>query len=1166
MDFVHLHVHSHYSLLDGAIHIKDLVKTAAEYGMKSVALTDHGNLFGAYEFHNLTSKAGITPIYGMEAYISPTHRSDRSMGHIETAAYHVLLLAISNAGWKNLLKLSSRAFLEGFYYRPRIDRELLSELNKGLVCCTACLGGEVPAALLAGDEETARRIAGEYLDIFGSDRFFIEIQNQGYADQVRLNPALVKIARHVGVGLVGTNDAHFLNREDKSTHEIVTCIGTGKLLTEETRQRYSPDLYFKNQAEMHEALAEWPEAISNTCRIAEMNEARPAFFEKQLPVFRTPGGEPAAICLARTAREGLERRFGGEKPPREYSDRLERELQVIEQKGYSSYFLIVNDCVQFAREHNIPAGPRGSGVATLVGYALHMSHVDPIRYGLIFERFTDPERKEDPDIDLDFCQEGRDEVIRYARRQYGNVAQIVTFGTMKARAAIRDVGRVMDIPLPEVDRIAKMIPEGPKVDFESTMKDQADFRDLYDSDPRAQQLIDHSMKLEGTVRHSGVHAAGIVICDRPLDDFVPLFRQADSPDVITQWDGNTCGKVGLMKMDFLGLSTLTILQRARDLVRERTGVDIDPEALTLDDQGVFEIFRRGETDGIFQFDGEGMQSTVIQMKPNRIEDLIAANAMYRPGPMQLIPTYCARKNGKEPVPSIHPLVDDLLAETFGIMIYQEQVMQVLNRLGKLPLNRALALIKAISKKQEDVLASARQDFVKGAGENGIDADEADRIFKLVLEFAKYGFNKAHSTRYAIVAYQQAYFKVHYPREFVAATLTFEREDRDKFVRCLADARKMGIVVASPDVNTCTCDFVVDGEQVRFGLSAVKGVGSKAVEAIAVARKDVGKFKDLCHFCRSVDLRAVNRSTIEALIKCGAFDSIAGGSHRAAMAAGLEKAIQAGQKHASDRRCGQAVLFEQGGDTGEETAHLPDVPRWPREEMLANEKETLGFYVSSHPLGHVSNIVDGLNWPHKFTISLLARQTDYTPVACCCMIAQVRSMVTKRGKSAGQKMAMLTLEDLSGKCEAVLFAETLEKYSGLVRPDSMVYIAGSVSRRNDRLGINVDTVETLDAAVKRATERLVVLCKGHSSDAEWLGRLRDILARHRGGCEVNIVLSPAEQPQTTVRVKTHHQWCVSPSRKLLDELGQLAGHENVLPMAGGFAVRKTSRPRYGAAAS
>ena len=673
------------------------------------------------------------------------------------------------------------------------------------------------------------------------------------------------------------------------------------------------------------------------------------------------------------------------------------------------------------------------------------------------------------------------------------------------------------------------------------------------------------MKLEGTIRNCGVHAAGMVICDRPIDDFVPLFRQSDSPDVITQWDGKACGNVGLMKMDFLGLSTLTILQRARDLVKERTGTDIDPESLTLDDQDVFDIFRRGATYGIFQFDGEGMQNAVMQIKPTRIEDLIAANAMYRPGPMELIPTYASRKHGKESVPSIHPLVDDLLAETFGIMIYQEQIMQVLNRLGKLPLHKALSLIKAISKKDKKAIEIGLVEFRDGAVGNGIEPANAEKLSALILKFSEYGFNKAHSTRYAIVAYQQAFFKVHYPREFFAATLTFEREDREKFVRCLADARKIGIIVASPDVNTCTSDFVVDGEQVRFGLSAVKGVGEKAVEAIAKARKDEGKFKDLWHFCRAVDLRAVNKTTIEALVKCGAFDSISGGGPelRSAMIIGAEKAISAGQKHSSERRCGQSVLFEQGSDTGEETARLPDVPPWSRDEMLVHEKETLGFYVSSHPLEYVKNIADGLNWPPRFTLAQLPKQEEGTPVACCCMLAQIRPMMTKRGKSAGKKLAALNLEDLSGKCEAMLFAETFEKYAPLVKADSIVFITGRVSRRDDRVGINIDTVETLDEAIVRATTRLVVRCKGHSADAAWLGNMRKILERNPGNCEVVISISPTEQSRTVVRIKTNRKLSVSPTRALLDEIGQLAGHDNALPVAGDFVVQKVSKPRYNA---
>ena len=644
--FAHLHVHSHYSLLDGAADIKRLVATAKQSGMKALALTDHGNLFGAVDFYTTATAAGVKPILGLEAYISPTTRQDRSMGNIQTAAYHLLLLAMNKTGWRNLMKLSSRAYLEGFYYRPRIDRELLAELNEGLICTTACLGGEVPTALLGGRVKDARRIAGEYLDIFGPERFFIEVQKQGVADQEKVNPRLVELAGQLGVGLVGTNDVHFLRREDKPSHEVLTCISTGKTLAEGGALVYPDEIYLKSAAEMKQALAEWPEAIANTLKIAEMCDVKLDFTKKFLPTFATPDGQSAKDHLARIGFEALEKKFNSQ-APLEYVERMQRELDVIEGKGYSSYLLIVHDFVQFAQRNGIPCGARGSGCATLLGYCLDISNVDPMRYGLLFERWTDPQRDEDPDFDIDICQEGRSRIIQYVREKYGHVAQIITYGTLKARAVIRDVGRVMGISLAEVDTIAKAVPEGLKVTLQSALEAEPELRRMYDADPRVRELIDHGMKLEGLARHSGVHAAGVVVADEPLEGIVPLARQADSDDPITQWDGPTCDKIGLMKMDFLGLRTLTIIQRARELVRRRTGRDIDPEQLPLDDAKVFDLFCQGHTDGVFQFESDGMKNVLIQMQPARLEDLIAANAMYRPGPMELIGTYCARKLGDE---------------------------------------------------------------------------------------------------------------------------------------------------------------------------------------------------------------------------------------------------------------------------------------------------------------------------------------------------------------------------------------------------------------------------------------------------------------------------------------------------------------------------------------
>ena len=1138
--FVHLHVHSNYSLLDGTIRLAELAEAAKAQGMGAVALTDHGNLFGAVEFYTAAQKAGIKPILGIEAYISPTGRQDRSMGNIQTAAYHMILLAMNLTGWRNLMKLSTRSYLEGFYYRPRIDRELLAELNEGLICTTSCLGGEVPAALLANQAERARRIAGEYLDIFGRERFFIELQNHNLPDQALTNPRLIALAEELGVGLVATNDVHFLRREDKPAHEILTCISTGKTLAEGGALEYSPEVYLKSPDEMRQAFKDLPAAAAdNTLRIAEMCEVKLDFKAKHLPTFPTPDGASDDDYLRQLATAGLKNRFEGSKPPKEYAERLDRELKVIAQKGYSSYFLIVNDSVQFARRNDIPAAPRGSGVATLLGYALGLQETDPIHYGLLFERFTDPQREEDPDVDIDICQEGRGRVIDYVRQKYGNVAQIITYGTLKARAVVRDVGRVMGIPLPAVDAICKKVPEGLNVTLHSALASEPALKELYEQDQQVHQLIDYGMKLEGLSRHAGVHAAGVIVATEPLENLVPLCRQANSDEAITQWGGDTCAfKIGLMKMDFLGLRTLTILQRARQLVRGRTGKDIDPEKLPLDDQKVFELFRAGQTDGVFQFESSGMKSILMQMQPNRIEDLIAANAMYRPGPMELIPTYILRKHGREQVPSLHPLVDDILAETYGIMCYQEQVMQVLSRLGKLPLNRALTLIKAISKKKSRTIAAERQHFIDGARANGIGPEEAERLFDLILKFGGYGFNKAHSTRYAIVAYQTAYFKAHHPREFLAATLTFESGDTDKVVQYMAEAQRMGVTIAAPEINSCDRDFTVDGQQVRFGLAAVKGVGAKAVDGIIEARRQLGRFENLYHFCEHVDLHAVNKAVVEALIKCGAFDSL--GAHRAAMMAALDGAIDLGQSAAADRRSGQMGLF--GADAANRPAtRFPEVEPWSEAQLLAAEKETLGFFVTSHPLVHYGRELTSLSSPPGFALGRLGDWSDQTPVTVGCMIGSVRRTVTRAKQ---QRMAMLTIEDLTGKAGAVAFPRAYERIERLLEPEKIVFLVGTVDCSRERPQIIVNDVIPIDDAIGKLTAAVLLRLPTTTDPAKKLGELRDVLAAHRGPCPVYIELTPAGRTDVRTTIRADRQWSAEPSRKLVDALTDMLGQENV----------------------
>jgi len=1144
--FVHLHVHTHYSLLDGANRIEDLVAAAGRLDMDCLAITDHGNLFGAIDFYTAARAAGVRPILGMEAYISPTTRDDRSMPNQATAAYHLILLAMNQTGWQNLIKLSSRAYLEGFYYRPRVDRQLLSEFNKGLICTTACLGGEVPAALLADKPDKARRIAGEYLDIFGPERFFIEVQRQGLADQDRINPHLVALAKELGVGIVGTNDVHFLARHDKPSHEVLTCISTGKTLKDPGRLEYPPEIYLKSPSEMREALAPWPEACENTLKIAEMCHVKLDFTARHLPVFQTPDNQSADEYLHELAIEGLKRRFG-DAVTDEHRARMEHELETIKAKGYSSYILIVRDFVQFAHRENIPIAPRGSACATLMGYCLGIGDVDPMRYGLLFERWTDIQRAEDPDFDIDICQEGRGKVIQYVREKYGHVAQIITYGTLKARAAIRDVGRVMDVPLAKVDALAKMVPGGLGVTLRSALEAEPELRKLYDADPRVGELIDHAMKLEGLARHAGVHAAGVIVASEPLEDLVPLCKQSDSDDAITQWDGLTCEKVGLMKMDFLGLRTLTIVRRARELVRDSTGQDIDPETIPLDDPQVFELFCQGRTDGVFQFESDGMKNVLLQMKPQRIEDLIAANAMYRPGPMELIGSYCARKNGAEPIPSIHRLVDDILAETYGIMCYQEQVMQVLNRLGKLPLGRALTLIKAISKKKKSAIAAEKPNFLAGAKENGIDLDEAKSLFDLILKFAGYGFNKAHSTRYAIVAYQTAYFKVHHPREFLAATLTFECDDTDKVVRYMCEAERMGVKIAPPDINTCGSDFAVDGRQVRFGLAAVKGVGTRAVEAIVAARQQAEGFRDLYHFCEYVDLRTVNRATIEALIKCGAFDAL--GAHRAAMLAAIDKAIDLGQAAAANRRSGQMDFFEMMGGREQHAPQFPNVEPLSESQLLAAEKETLGFYISSHPLVRYGREMSSLSAPPGAALGRLDEHPDGAAITVGCMIASVRHTFTK---AKNEKMAMVTVEDLTGRCEAVVFPRTFETCGELLSPETMVFITGTVDRRRERPNIVVDQVVPIDEAIERLTGKVLVRLPGPGAAGELIKQLHSLVGRHRGGCPFLLELTPAAQPDARATIQADPRWFVKPSRSLVDELIELCREENLLllPKANG----------------
>ena len=1012
--FAHLHLHTQFSLLDGAIVPEKLFARCKEMGMDSVAITDHGNMFGVVDFYTAAIAANIKPIIGIEAYVAPDSRFNRQKSSIADAAHHLILLAENIAGYRNLLKLASIGYTEGFYYRPRIDKEILAQLNEGLICSTACMKGEVNAALARQDTEAAKRAVEDYLKIFGPERFYLEIQQHEPSDAPHVREAVKDLAQKMSLPLLATNDAHFLDAEDWEAHDVLTCISTGKRVTETNRMSYPPDVFFKSPQQMRQMFSDVPSACDNTLIVAQRCNVEIDTKSRHAPTFKPPDGSTPEQFLTKLCYEGAEKRYG--KITDEVKQRLDRELEVIESKGFSSYFLIVWDFCRYAAENNIPTGARGSGVGTVVGYCLGLCNVDPIRYDLLFERFMDPQRNEMPDIDIDICQDGRAKTLEYVRSKYGHIAQIITFGTMKARAVIRDVCRVLDVPLAEADRLAKMVPASLGITLEDALKQEPDFKKAYDSNPTTKKVIEICKRLEGLTRHASVHACGVVIADEPLTNFVPLYRDPKSEDIITQFEGPVIDKIGLLKMDFLGLRTLSVIARTVELVESIHGVKIDIEKIELADPKVFEVFASGKTKGIFQFESGGMQDLLMRLAPDRIEDLIAANALYRPGPMALIGDFIDRKHGARwSVP--HPIMKDVLAETFGIMVYQEQVMRICNLLGDIPLRQAYTLIKAISKKQASVISKQKHKFIEGCGNKGLGEEKANEIFELIHRFAGYGFNKSHATRYSIIAFQTAYLKAYWPLEFMASLLTYEKVDADKVAEYIGECRQMGIEVAPPDINESYIDFTVIYEQehehetgsglIRFGLTAVKGVGEKAVEQIIISREKLGRFHSLFHFCENVDLRIVNKQVIESLIKAGAFDKL--GGSRAQMTAALETAMKAGSGLQTDRASGQMGLFEAGAtkpDYNKDHQRLPDVPAWPETQMLAYEKEVLGLYVTKNPL---SKHADTISVYSTANTSELTEDRAGQTVVIGGMVQKIRNIVTRNGRNAAQKWRSLHLE-------------------------------------------------------------------------------------------------------------------------------------------------------------
>jgi DNA polymerase-3 subunit alpha len=1136
--FVHLHCHSHYSLLDGASKIPELIKRTKELGMPALALTDHGNLYGAVEFLLEAKEAGVLPIIGLEAYVAPGHRTERTSGGSsgQDHAFHLTLLARNAAGFRNLIRLSSLSFLEGFYYKPRIDKEILERHAEGLICLSGCASAEFSDYILHGKTAEAEKLCAWYERIFGAENFYVEIQNNGVAIQHECETGAVDIARRMGLPVVATSDAHYLTRTDAAAHDVLLCINTGKMLDDPARMRFDTDeFYLRSPDEMYDAMPEHEEALATSAQIAELVEPHYESYglgRRSFPSFQPPGGQTSEQFLRDLCERGLRERYG-ENPPAEAFERLEHELSVINRMGFASYFLIVWDFVRYAREGGIPAAARGSACGALVSYLLKISDICPLKYDLLFERFLDPNRSEAPDIDIDICQERRYQVIDYVRKKYGdaNVAQIGTFGTLKAKAAIKDVGRVMSVPLARVEQINKLVPGRLNITLDDAIKEEPALRRMAEEDPDVARLLQFARQLEGMNRSVGTHAAGVVIADRPLEELVPLQKisgKDKAKDVITtQWEMGDIEKAGLLKMDFLGLRNLTILDAAVRIINERhPSSPIDLERLPLDDAETFELFQRGETKGLFQLESAGIRDLLIKMKPHRFADIIATNALYRPGPLNggMVDEYVNVKNGRKQASYLHPVLKDILEETYGVMVYQEQVMRILNRLGGIELSRAYATIKAISKKKADFIAESRDEFLKGAVDRGLDREKSAKIFDLIEYFGGYGFNKSHSAAYALLAYQTAYLKAHYPTEFMAAVLSSEMDgaERDKFlVDHIEDCRRMGIEVLPPNINQGHLQFRVATEgKIDFGLGAIKGVGFKAVEALIKARESEGPFSSLDDFFDRVSTKDVGAGCVETLIHAGAFDCM--GAKRSQLLAVLPRALQAGQSKQNDRRRGQLGLFDRIESTARPNGNghgrieplyaLPDLEELSEAEKLGGEKKALGFYMSSHPLARHAGLLQALA---SHSVADLAAAASKTEVILGGMITNVQTRNVQKSRSGHTRMCKLSFEDTTGMIPAMLWPDEFAKLGPMVKSESIGWIKGNIDRRREIPEVVISRIIPLENGPAELTRGVIVRLQKGVHETEHLERLLRAVRVHPGNLDLFFEIVGLEQVRRAI---------------------------------------------------
>ena len=1138
---------------------------AKELGMNALALTDHGNLYGALQFYQACRDAEINPILGYEAYVSPGSRFDKSgAASSREASFHLTLLAQNRIGFQNLIKLSSRAFLEGFYHKPRIDRELLADHSEGIVCLSGCVSGEFSRSLLNGNNPAteeqivqATNIAEWFSGVFGN-RYFIEIQNNGLDIQKQAMEAALVVAQRVGLPVVATSDAHYVRQEDAEAQDVLLCINTGKYRTDTNRMKMEGDQFFlRSPDEMYAALPGCEDALRRSQEIADSAHIDLELGKRHFPSFTPPEEKKSDDYLRELCTAGLKERYAnepdrweGEDLSQEVYDRLNRELGVITKLGFCDYFLIVWDFVRFADEEGIPCTARGSGVGSLVCYALRMSHVCPLKYDLLFERFLDESRLEAPDIDIDFCKERRGEVIQYVKDKYGdaNVAQIGTFGTLAARAAIRDVGRTLGMPIFRVDQVVAMVPDQLGISLEKALEQSDELKKAYEADGEIRELLDLARKIEGLARNVGTHAAAVVIAEKPVDEYVPLQHVKGKTEVITQWAMGDVERAGLLKMDFLGLRNLTILARTIELVEESRGEKIDPYQFPLEDQETFDLLCRGETKGIFQLESGGIRDLLQRMKPDHFRDIIATNALYRPGPLEggMVDDYIEVKHGRKEAEYPHPAMKEVLAETHGVMVYQEQVMRILNRLGGIQLSNAYTCIKAISKKKLPMIAKYREEFINGSHSQGLDKKKAAELFGMIEKFAGYGFNKSHSTAYALIAYMTAYLKAHYPVEFMAALLSCDIPGRnfkskDALVEHLEDCRRMEIEVVPPSVNSSGPDFLVRDGKILFGLSAIKACGTGAAEAIAAERKKNGPFKSLFDFCERVDPQLCNKATIEALIKAGACDDLEG--HRAQLMALLERALQAGAAAAADRRSGQISLFGDEEEPAEEVsaADLPKVAPWEEKDQLSREKEVLGFYLTSHPLAEYEQIIRTYCSHTSQSLANLAHRDE---VHLGGMLAAIKLTHTKnpRAGSTHTKYAMWDLEDLDGIIRCIMWPEQFAEFGHLVLPDAILAVIGKVDRRagSEEVNLIVDKLLTLDEMEKQFSSGMVIRIREQEHGEQGLEKLKEIVRGYPGKKKLRLRLDLATGGQVWL---DSNSTGVEASAELNDRIDQLLGEGN-----------------------